>query len=177
VNHRLSLIYHQNGKQIFLGLLAWTLILFAIFQVLNTSLITPAAPAGIVSHQFAWTVEKAHAILASWVGRSSLFAAFSLGLDYLFIPSYALTVGLGALLAAGRHSARLRQLGTWALYGVCTSALFDALENIGQARQLLIGDVGAPVIFLTGICASIKFGLLLVAILYGVVAGLLPKTR
>jgi hypothetical protein len=177
VNHRLSLIYHQSGKPIFLGLLAWTLILFAIFQVLNNSLITPAAPAGIVSHQFAWTVEKAHAILASWAGRPSLSAAFSLGLDYLFMPSYALTVALGALLAAGQHSDRMRRLGIWAAYCVCAAALFDGFENVGQAQQLLTGLVSAPVVFLTGICASFKFGLLLLAILYGAIAGLLPKTR
>ena len=46
-------------------MLAWTLVLFAVFQVLNTPLITSAAPAGIVSHQFAWTPEKAQTILSS----------------------------------------------------------------------------------------------------------------
>ncbi len=177
MNHRLSLIYHRNGKAVFLGLLAWTLVLFAVFQVLNAPLVTLAAPAGIVSHQFAWSVEKAQAILASWAGRPSLSAAFSLGLDYLFIPSYALTVALGALLAAGRHSSSLRRLGIWAVYAVCAAAIFDALENVGLARQLLTGLVSAPMTFLTGLCASLKFTLLILAVLYGVVCGLIPRTR
>ncbi len=177
MNQRISLIYHRNGKLVFLGPLALTLVLFVVFQMLNVPLITTAAPAGIVSHQFAWSVERAQAILASWAGSPSLSGAFSLGLDYLFIPSYALTVALGALLAAGRHSSSLRRLGAWAAYAVFAAGIFDALENIGQARQLLTGSLSAPVIFLTGICASFKFILLILAILYVVVCCLIPRTR
>jgi hypothetical protein len=113
--------------------------------------------------------------LSSWEGRASLFAAFGLGLDYLFMPSYALTVALGALLAAGQHSGWLARLGTWAAYGVFTAAVFDALENIGQADQLLNGVITAPVTHFVGVCASIKFTLLLLGILYGLVGWVLPK--
>ncbi len=158
-------------------MLAWTLVLFAVFQVLNTPLITSAAPAGIVSHQFAWTPEKAQTILSSWEGRASLFAAFGLGLDYLFMPSYALTVALGALLAAGQRSGWLARLGTWAAYGVFTAAFFDAMENFGQAQQLLNGFVTAPVTHFVGVCAFIKFTLLLLGFLYGLVGWLTPKKR
>jgi len=104
MKHPLAFISVSARKPVFFALLAWTLVLFAVFQVLNTPLTTSAAPAGIVSHQFAWTPEKAQAILSSWEGHASLFTAFGLGFDYLFMPSYALTVALGALLAAGRHS-------------------------------------------------------------------------
>ncbi|MBE3040100.1 MAG: hypothetical protein IMZ62_14985 [Chloroflexi bacterium] len=104
MKHPLAFISDSARKPVFFALLAWTLVLFAVFQVLNTPLTTSAAPAGIVSHQFAWTPEKAQAILSSWEGRASLFAAFGLGFDYLFMPSYTLTVSLGALLVAGRRS-------------------------------------------------------------------------
>lgn len=178
MNHPLNFIYRWNAKPVFLALLAWTLVLFAIFLVLNLPLMTPAAPAGILSHQFAWTTEKAHAILASWAGRPSLFAAFGLGFDYLFMLSYALTVALGTLLAAGhqRHMAGgLRRLGSWAAYGVFAAAVFDALENIGQARQLLTGVVTTTVTIFVGVCATLKFTLLLIGILYGLAGWLLPK--
>ncbi len=72
MNHPLTFIHKWNRKPVFVALLIWTLVLFAIFQVLNAPLITSAAPFGIVSHQFAWTPEKAQAILASWAGRPSL---------------------------------------------------------------------------------------------------------
>jgi hypothetical protein len=175
MRHPLTFITNSTRKPVFFALLAWTLVLFAVFQVLNSPLITSAAPAGIVSHQFAWSPEKAQAILSSWEGRACLFAAFGLGLDYLFMPSYALTVALGALLAAGRHSGWLARLGIWAAYGVFTAAFFDALENIGQAEQLLNGVITASVTHFVGVCASIKFILLLLGILYGLVGWVLPK--
>jgi hypothetical protein len=175
MRHPLAFISDRARKPIFFALLAWTLILFVIFQGLNIPLTTTAAPAGIVSHQLSWTPEKAEAILASWGGRASLFAAFGLGLDYLFMPSYALTVALGALLAAGRHSGWLVRLGTWAAYGVFTAAFFDALENIGQAQQLLNGVVTAPVTHFVGVCAFIKFSLLLLSIFYGLIGWMIPK--
>jgi len=173
--HPLAFVSDSARKPVFLALLAWTLVLFAIFQVLNAPLINPIAPAGIVSHQFAWTPEKAHAILSSWEGHTGLLAAFGLGLDYLFMPSYALTVALGALLAAGRHSGWLPRLGIWVAYGVFTAAVFDALENIGQAQQLLNGVVTLPVTLFVGVCASLKFALLLLGIFYGLVVLALAK--
>lgn len=180
MNHPLTFIHKWNRKPVFLVLLVWTLLLFGILQLLNAPLINPTAPYGIVSHQFAWTMEKAQAILASWAGRPSLFAALGLGLDYLFIPSYAFTLGLGALLAAGRHlnlAIWLRKLGIYATYGVFIGAAFDMLENYLQARQLLDGVVTAPLAVFTGVCASLKFGLMGLGILYMLVGWLLPKYR
>jgi len=177
LKHPLAFISDRARKPVFFALLSWTLVLFAVFQLLNTPLITSAAPAGIVSHQFAWTPEKAQAILSSWEGRASFFAAFGLGLDYLFIPSYALTVALGALLATVRYFGWLSRIGIWAAYGVFTAAVFDALENIGQAQQLLNGVVTAPMTHFVGVCAFFKFALLLLGILYGLVGWVLPKKR
>ena len=175
MKHPLDFISDRARKPVFFAFLAWTLVLFAIFQVLNIPLTTKAAPAGIVSHQFAWTPEKAQAILSSWEGRASLFAALGLGLDYLFMPSYALAVTMGTLLAAGRHSGLLTRLGTWAAYGVFIAVVFDALENIGQAQQLLNGVITAPLTYFVGICAILKFSLLILGILYGLVGWTLPK--
>ncbi|MCX6035657.1 MAG: hypothetical protein NTV38_11885 [Chloroflexi bacterium] len=177
MKHPLAFINESSRKPVFFALLAWTLVLFAVFQVLNTPLITSAAPAGIVSHQFAWTPEKTQAILSSWDERASLFAVFGLGLDYLFMLSYALTVALGALLAAGRQSGWLSRLGTWAAYGVFTATAFDSLENIGQAQQLLNGVVTAPMTHFVGVYAFFKFTLLLLGILYGLVGWVLLKKR
>jgi hypothetical protein len=180
VNHPLTFIHKWNRKPVFVALLVWTLVLFAILQLLNQTLVTSAAPYGIVSHQFAWTTVKAQTILTSWTGRSSLFATFSLGVDFLFIPSYVFTLGLGALLAAGRHrnmAVRLRQLGIWATYGVFAAAAFDILENILQAEQLLNDVITDTVTILTGVCATLKFAFLALGILYGLVGLLLPKNR
>ena len=177
MKHPLAFISISARKPVFFALLIWTLALFAIFQVLNAPLITSVAPAGIVSHQLAWTQEKAQSILSSWEGPTSLFAAFGLGLDFLFMPAYALTVALGSLLAAGRHSGWLARLGLWVAYGIFIGAVFDTLENIGQAQQLLNGIVTTALVRFVGVCAFIKFTLLLVGILYGLISWAIPKKR
>jgi hypothetical protein len=175
MKHPLELIPNNIRRPLFFALLSWTLVLFAVFQLLNNPLTTSAAPAGIVSHQFAWTAEKAQLILTSWGERASLFAAFSLGFDYLFMPSYALTLALGALLASGRHSGWLTRLGSWVAYGVFAAATLDGLENFGQAQQLLNGSISSSLIIFVGTCAIIKFTLLFTATMYGLIGRLLPK--
>jgi hypothetical protein len=45
MKHPLAFISNSNRKSVFLALLAWTLVLFAVFQVLNSPLTTSAAPA------------------------------------------------------------------------------------------------------------------------------------
>jgi hypothetical protein len=175
MRHPLDFIPSSIRRQSFLGLLIWTLALFALFQVLNLPLTTTAAPYGIVSHQLAWTPEKSQAILASWGKRASLFAAFGLGLDYLFMPSYALTVAIGTLLVAGRHKGWFFRTGSLVAYGAFVGILFDALENIGQAVQLLNGTVNVSGTIFVGICATFKFTLLLLGVLYLLVVWILPK--
>lgn len=91
------------------------------------------------------------------------------------MPFYALTVALGTLLAAGRHKGWFSGLGTWIAYGVFVGVLFDALENAGQALQLLNGIVTAPVTLFVGLCASLKFTLLFLSVLYGLVGWILPR--
>ena len=177
MRHPLDFIPGSIRKQSFLGLLIWTLALFALFQVLNLPLTTTAAPYGIVSHQLAWTPEKTQAILTSWGRRASLFAAFGLGLDYLFMPSYALTVAIGTLLVADRHKGWLFRIARWVAYGAFVGILFDAFENIGQAIQLLNGTVTVSGTIFVGICAVFKFTFLLLGVLYLLVGWILPKAK
>jgi hypothetical protein len=170
-----------HRRAIFLALLALTLGLLILFQPLNAPLQTPAAPAGIVSLQLAWTPEKAQAMLDSWGTRASLFAAFGLGFDYLFMASYALTLALAARLAAGRHTPAegpagwFPRLGLWVATGAFLAAAFDAAENIGQALQLFNRQVGlAPFV---GVCATVKFTLIFLGIAYGLIGWLWPKRK
>jgi len=63
-------------------------------------------------------------LLSSVAGQPNLdivnvpyvFAAFGLGLDYLFMPVYTLTLAFGTLLAAERHGRWLKPLGAVAGY-------------------------------------------------------------
>ncbi|MCL4529010.1 MAG: hypothetical protein M1282_06325, partial [Chloroflexi bacterium] len=82
MQHPLEFITFANRKRIFIALLVWTLGLFAVFRVLDQ----PLAPNGIVSFELAGTLERVTTILSSWSTQAKLYAAFGLGLDYLFMP-------------------------------------------------------------------------------------------
>ncbi len=176
MNHPLDFISSDKRKPLFLSLLALTLILFAVFRVLDSPLRTAAAPSGIVSYELAGTPAAAQSILDSWDARARLFAAFGLGFDYLFMPSYALALSLGILLAAGRHAGAFAKLGAWLGWGALAAALFDAVENC-SLWLFMLGDFQALWPRLASICATVKFTLLLLGLAYALVGWLWPKRK
>lgn len=187
MTHPLNFVPPANRKPLFFAFLAGTLALFAVFRFLDAPLRTPAAPDGVLSFELAGTPEKAFQILVSWEpviqpgppiiippdGR--LYAAFGLGLDYLFMPLYATALALGILLAAGRHKGWLFKLGAWLGWGAYAAALFDAVENYALARMLLVNEVWSPYPQVAAFCVSIKFGLLLLGLFYALVGWLWPR--
>jgi len=174
--HPLGFIPGRTRKPLFIALLVWTLILFAIFRPLGAPLTTSAAPSGIVSFELARTPANAQAMIASWDARAQLFAAFGLGFDYLFMPSCAFTIALACLLAVGRHPGAFARIGAWLGWGALLAAAFDAIENIGLWNSLL-GPVGAPWTGIAFWCASFKFALILFGILYGLVGCVWPRKK
>ena len=194
MQHPLEFIPNQYRRRIFFTLLILTLILFGVFSFLDIPLRTPAAPNGIVSFELAGTVGQANAITSEWK-RSSLllsavsgqanpdiinipyiFAIFGLGLDYLFMPVYALALALGTLLAAGQYGGWLKSLGAAAGYGAFAAAVFDAVENYALF-QILLGRVFSPYPELAFYCAVTKFGLLIFGLIYSLGAWCLPNRR
>lgn len=192
MNHPLEFVPDKYRKKLFLAFLSLTLILFGIFRVLDQPLKTPAAPNGIVSFELAGSVSQAAAVLDSWKQNSLLlsavagqpdpnivnvpyvFAAFGLGIDYLFMPLYSFALSFGTLLAAGKHGGWFKSLGAVTGYGAFVSALFDAVENYALF-QVLLGKLFSPYPEIAFYCASIKFGLLIFGLVYAVAGWLLPK--
>ncbi len=174
MNHPLAFLPNEKRKPLFLAFLALTLILFAIFRVLDTPLRTPAAPNGIVSFEFAWSPGASVEMVHSWSEYARLLAAFGLGLDYLFMPVYALTLSLGILLAASRHTGRFARLGAWMGWAALIAPLFDAVENYGLLHSLL-SQLFSLWPFVASVCASVKFALLLLGLLYALAGWLWPK--
>jgi len=169
-----TFIPDKTRKTILLALITWTLFLTIIFQVINVPLQTSDAPAGIVSFELAGTDANARVLVASWDSRAQLFAAFSLGLDYLYMPSYAFTIALASLMAAGRHPGRFSKIGTWLGWGVFLAAIFDAIENLGLWKSLVDPiDAGWPGISYW--CAILKFTLIFLGIVYSLIGWILPK--
>jgi hypothetical protein len=193
MQHPLEFFPIEFRKRFFFTFLFLTISLFAVFRVLDQPLRTSAAPNGIVSFELAGSPLQAQAITDEWkrsslllsdvagqanpdiVNISYVFAAFSLGIDYLFMPVYAFALALGTLLAAGRHGGWVKSLGAAAGYGAFAAALFDTVENYALL-QILLNRVYSPYPEIAYYCASLKFGLLIFGVIYALAAWWLPKT-
>lgn len=174
MNHPLAIISPDKRKPVFLLFLGPTLILFAVFRILDVPLRTPAAPNGIVSFELAGDIRPAADILASWDARAELFAAFGIGLDYLFMPAYALALSLGVLLASSRHPGGFAKLGAWLGWGALVAPFFDAVENYGLLH-LLLSSLTSLWPLVSSVCATVKFALLVLGLVYALVGWLWPK--
>ena len=185
MRHPLEFVPTPYRFRFFLTFLFLTLILFAIFRVLDEPLRTDAAPNGIVSFELARTPEKAFQIMVSWVPNSVeqpnidrikayLYAAFGLGIDYLFMPTYALALAFGTLLITQKHRGWLQFLGMLAGYGALIAPLFDAGENFALLRVLL-GMYQSSFPAIAAYCAIAKFALLIFGLAVCLIGWFLPK--
>lgn len=178
MKHPLEFVHISHRKRFFFLFLTLTAVIFGIFRFLDQPLRTDAAPNGIVSFELAGTPQSARAITDSWRLQSLLlssvadqpdpnivnipysYAAFGLGLDYLFMPAYALALAFGTLLVTQKHTGWLNSLAVVAGYGAFAAAMFDAVENFALWQVLLgVYESGYPA--LAAFCALIKFGLLI----------------
>ena len=168
MRHPFQSIKASSRSRIFWFLLAAAVLLTVIMNWISQPLITPAAPYGIVSFELAGTAARSHLIIASWDKIARLYAAFGLGLDYLYMVVYSFTIGLGCILAAEalyRGKFPLGSFGALLAWGLWLAALLDALENIALAVQLLEqGSSPWPLVAL--VCASAKFSLIFLGLVY-----------
>ena len=176
MKHPLEFVHQESRKSLFITFLLLTLILFAVFRVLDMPLQTDYAPNGIVSFELAGSPQNAAHMVLTWSGEAMLNAAFGLGIDYLFMPIYALALGFGTLLAATRHGGWLKSLGALAGYGAFAAPLFDAVEN-WALFNVLSGAFESPYPEVAFYCALIKFGLLIFGIVIAILGGLLPRSK
>ena len=177
--HPLSWLAPTHRRAAFGVLLIATLVVFAAISALDVPLHTAAAPNGIVSFEFAGGPEQAQAILASWDVTARIAAGLSLGVDYLFMVLYALTIGLGCVLVGEKLGGAAARLAVGLAWGQVLAAVLDAVENWALIRWLL----GSRAEFwpsLAAGCATVKFalvGLGLAFVLVGAVVLVLRRGR
>ncbi len=171
MTHPLEWIPKEKRMPIFYALLALTLILLLVFQGLDAPLKTSVSPAGIVSFELAGRASKAESILASWDTRAQLYAAFGLGLDYLFMVAYASTLSLAALLVGEKHGGAFASLAPRVAWGAFAAAILDAVENLALWR-ILTHQAMSTCAPLAAFCASLKFTLVILALLFALVGWL-----
>ena len=118
---------------------------------------TAQAGWGIVSLELAFTEERAGHLIASW-GPARDAAIRLQAQDDIWLLVYSTTLALACVMVSGRFAGLL----AWAQW---LAGLFDFLEN-RAISQMLAGAVAAPWPQVAGVCASLKFLLILSGLVY-----------
>ncbi len=168
----------KQASRLFWVLLILTLATIVGMQITGEPLKTEAAPGGIVSFELIGNLEGSQKIMESWQGPIMIWAGINMGLDFLFLSLYGVTIALGCLLVSHRLPAQyafLKRLGIWMAWAVIVAAGLDVVENISLI-YLLTGSSNATLPVLAKWCAIPKFNLVLLSILY-ILGALVPALR
>ena len=140
MQHPFEAISANRRGLVFWPLLFITLSLSIVMSIIGRPLASSAAPGGIVSFELAGDVTLARQIIQSWDESARLYAAFSLGLDFLYLVLYSTTIGLGCIWVAAASRARQwpwADIGAPLAWGLWLAALLDAIENVALTLALL----------------------------------------
>ena len=133
----------------------------------------PLSPYTIVSLELAWTPAQAGMLLAAWGQAGRQVARESLLLDFFFMPAYALLLAGLVVFEARRSAGRVQALGLRLAWAPFAAWALDIAENLALLRVLAVAAQAAPPLgplVAAGLCASLKFLLLLAGVLYVIFA-------
>lgn len=177
MNHPFQSIAQDRISKYLIPLILLTLIFMFTLNTLGSSLNTNQAPNGIISYELAGDVHTAKAIIDSWDTRSQIIASLSLGIDYLFLVIYSNAIGLGCIWAMSAFLSKptiLLSSGIFLAWGQWLAALLDGVENTALLK-LLLGNIQAPWPQVAQICATIKFFIIALGLIY-IVLGTVVKS-
>lgn len=142
--------------------------LLIAMQFLDVPLRTEVSPHGIVSMELAENYQRARQIINSWGPRGRVYAALSIGLDYLFLIVYALFISLSCVKIAKLLKDRIAIFSTLGLllgWAQFFAAFLDAVENFALIHLILDSSVQAwPLV--ARWCAIFKFMIVGTGLLY-----------
>jgi len=156
----------MKKKTLFWIALAFTPAIFVAIIIIDKHLQTDAAPCGIVSFECAKTLDQSILMLNSWDAEAKVYAALSLGIDYLYLLAYGSFLSLSILLLASKlPPGFLKKWAKIAALMIVLAALLDAVENYALI-QLLTDVPSQSMTSLAYYCAAVKFSLIGVGIFY-----------
>ncbi len=121
----------------------------------------------IVSFELAFTKAKALEIMSSWGDAQKLAARKSILFDFIFIVGYVLIFFSVTSLLSAWNKGKLRKSGQRAAILPFIAGALDVTENMFLLLILAAADF-MPEVFpvIAGICASLKFALLALTVLF-----------
>lgn len=160
MRHPLEAVPPDKRARIFVPLLIATLLITFAFRFIG-----PAAPT-IIDFEFAGTATKATDIINAWTPADRIHAGFSLGFDFLYMPIYSTTIALACVWAAGVfRSGAGKSIGVALAWGLWLAAILDSIENLALMGNLF-GSPIEPFPAIAALCATLKFGLILLGLVY-----------
>jgi len=116
------------NKYFYVFVVSVTLITMLIISMIDKHL-TNNIVQGIIDFELAKTPERARQILDSWGPTGQIYAAFSLGIDYLFLVFYSLFFILTTCKIAENNHNYFKKLAPFLVLVFVVAGIFDALEN------------------------------------------------
>jgi hypothetical protein len=168
LRHPFAWLSETGQQRAFLGVFVFTLAVMMCMNIIGHPLVNETAPQGIVSFEFAGTIDAAHRLMESWGEKGLISAGLSLGFDYLFLVVYALCIALGCVLIARTMQFRVKILvpiGALLAWAQFLAAILDGTENYALIRVLLGSNADLwPA--LAKLCAAPKFIIVSAGLLY-----------
>ena len=164
-----------SNKNILILSAILTIVLFLSLRVFDSSLHTVHSPNGILSFEFAKTIETSNLIISSWNANAKMNAGLSLGIDFLFLFAYSIFFATACVMIAKNfnQSYLIYKIGIVLAYLLLFAGICDAIENIALIKLLLgsNNEIYPPIAYYF---ASIKFSIIAVGILW-IILGYLYK--
>ena len=85
----------QNKTQLFWLLFGLTVLTIVGMQMTGSALVNEIAPGGIITFELIGTLAGSQSVVDSWQGPAMIWAGINMGLDFLFLFLYSVTIALG----------------------------------------------------------------------------------
>ncbi len=160
-----------------------TVVGFAIFIAINLLVFgnLPSSTYGILHYEFAWTVEKVELIFSTW--GATIMGAQTKGIwwDFPYIIGYSLFISGLIWLVARLNTGKIQNIGLFLTLTPFLAGFLDVIENIFLLIMLYNpGSVNQLYPRIAAVAAGIKFGLLVVGIvffLFALIYGIIAKSE
>ena len=155
-----------------------TLIAFILSLLINQFIMAPieaelkgSTGYGVIEFEFAWTSEQINTIFKAWGSEGKKKETFVTYVDFLFIPCYSFFMAGCILLVTRKLEGKLQEIGLYMTIMPFIAGIFDVIENINLLLMLTNESfIWSLSPFIASLCATIKFSLLFIAIIFFIVA-------
>ena len=137
----------------------------------------PATPHGIVDLELAYNTNCASKIIHAWTPNNNINAAkTNTWFDFIFLFFYSLFLYNTCNFLSGFFTSFLNTAGRLLAKAAIAAGFLDILENIGMLITLN-GHISSGITFFTAFFSFIKWMLVIAAVLYMLVAGIIVLSK